>query len=88
MTKNISSYREILITNRAIKLLNSVLLENELEFNFFDDDDYIFAGKTGKPLQLNSFNSSIKVINSNLGKKESRRSNYPVTSSDILTFLF
>ncbi|MBO0445465.1 tyrosine-type recombinase/integrase [Enterococcus ureilyticus] len=30
--------------------------------------NYIFVGKTGKPIQVNSLNRSLKTMNANLGK--------------------
>lgn len=41
-------------------------LENKLKFK--GKTSYLFVGKTGKPIQINAFNNSLKAMNDKLGK--------------------
>lgn len=66
-TKTKASRRTIILSDRAIEILTTVINENKR----FDEDNiekYIFIGKTGKPIQLGSFNQSLYDANDRLGK--------------------
>ncbi|EOI53434.1 tyrosine-type recombinase/integrase [Enterococcus gilvus] len=66
MPKTLASYREIDLSNRAIEILDELILENKLKFKC--KTPYLFVGKTGKPIQINAFNNSLKTMNDKLGK--------------------
>lgn len=66
LPKTIASFREVDLSNRAIEIIEELLLENQLKFN--KKTQYLFVGKTGKPIQINSFNNSLKTMNDKLGK--------------------
>lgn len=66
MPKTLASYREIDLSNRAIEILDELILENKLKFK--SKTSYLFVGKTGKPIQINAFNNSLKTMNDKLGK--------------------
>ncbi|MEQ7196912.1 tyrosine-type recombinase/integrase [Enterococcus avium] len=66
MPKTLASYREIDLSNRAIEIIDELILENKLKFK--GKTSYLFVGKTGKPIQINSFNNSLKTMNDKLGK--------------------
>lgn len=66
MPKTLASYREIDLSNRAIEILDELILENKLKFK--GKTPYLFIGKTGKPIQINAFNNSLKTMNDKLGK--------------------
>lgn len=66
MPKTLASYREIDLSNRAIEILDELILENKLKFKC--RTPYLFVGKTGKPIQINAFNNSLKTMNDKLGK--------------------
>ncbi|MGM0253124.1 hypothetical protein IGJ99_000678 [Enterococcus sp. AZ095b] len=68
LPKTLSSFREVVLSNRSIEIIEELLLERDLKYN--NKSDYLFVGKTGKPIQLNAFNSSLKKANENLGKKK------------------
>lgn len=70
MTKTIASYREIDLSKRAIEILDIVILENQLKFDGYNQDSYIFIGKTGKPIQVNTLNNSLAYNNEKLGKQK------------------
>ncbi|WP_270344603.1 tyrosine-type recombinase/integrase [Enterococcus thailandicus] len=67
MPKTLASFREIGLSNRAIEILDELILENKLKFR--EKTNYLFVGKTGKPIQINSFNNSLKTMNAKLGDK-------------------
>lgn len=52
MTKTAASYRQISLSNRAIEMIQA----NEIKFKSSLTSNYIFVGKTGKPIQVNSLN--------------------------------
>lgn len=66
LPKTLASFREVDLSNRAIEIVEELLLENQLKFN--KKTPYLFVGKTGKPIQINSFNNSLKTMNDKLGK--------------------
>ncbi|MDT2637927.1 tyrosine-type recombinase/integrase [Enterococcus dongliensis] len=66
MPKTLASYREIDLSNRAIEIIDELILENKLKFKC--RTPYLFVGKTGKPIQINAFNNSLKAMNDKLGK--------------------
>lgn len=66
MPKTLASYREIDLSNRAIEIIDELILENKLKFK--GKTSYLFVGKTGKPIQINAFNNSLKTMNDKLGK--------------------
>lgn len=66
LPKTLASFREVDLSNRAIEIIEELLLENQLKFN--KKTQYLFVGKTGKPIQINSFNNSLKTMNDKLGK--------------------
>lgn len=66
MPKTLASYREIDLSNRAIEIIDELILENKLKFK--GKTSYLFVGKTGKPIQINAFNNSLKAMNDKLGK--------------------
>ncbi|MFU0785789.1 MAG: Site-specific integrase [Enterococcus gilvus] len=66
MPKTLASYREIDLSNRAIEIIDELILENKLKFK--GKTPYLFIGKTGKPIQINPFNNSLKTMNDKLGK--------------------
>jgi integrase len=66
MPKTLASYREIDLSNRAIEIIDELILENKLKFK--GKTPYLFIGKTGKPIQINAFNNSLKTMNDKLGK--------------------
>ncbi len=70
LPKTPSSYREIGLSNRAIEILDRVILENQLRFDDYSKDNFIFLGKTGKPIQVNTVASSLKYTNEKLGKNK------------------
>lgn len=71
-TKTKSSHRDLALSNRAIEILNEVIEQNE-KYNEVNDKKYIFVGKTGKPIRLNSFNQSLKEMNDKLGDKKIKK---------------
>lgn len=71
-TKTKSSHRDLALSNRAIEILNKVIEQNE-KYNEVNDKKYIFVGKTGKPIRLNSFNQSLKEMNDKLGDKKIKK---------------
>ncbi|MGX7125690.1 tyrosine-type recombinase/integrase [Enterococcus viikkiensis] len=66
MPKTLASYREIDLSNRTIEIIDELILENKLKFK--GKTSYLFVGKTGKPIQINAFNNSLKAMNDKLGK--------------------
>lgn len=70
LPKTKASYREIGISNRVIEILDRVILENQLRFDDYSKDDFIFVGKTGKPLQANTISQSLHYNNEKLGKNK------------------
>ncbi|EOL43351.1 tyrosine-type recombinase/integrase [Enterococcus caccae] len=62
-----SSFRTIGISSRVVKILTELLIEQEVKFN--NETKYLFVGKTGKPNQLNSFNTALKTANEKLGNE-------------------
>lgn len=71
MPKTLASYREIDLSNRAIEILDELILENKLKFKC--RTPYLFVGKTGKPIQINAFNNSLKTMNDKLGKDDIKK---------------
>ena len=66
LPKTKASYREVSLSNRAIEIIDELILENKLKFK--EKTSYLFVGKTGKPIQINSLNNSLKKMNDKLGK--------------------
>lgn len=66
--KTQASYRVINLSNRAMYILREAIEDNKIRFNDYSSNSYIFIGKTGKPIQTNSFNNSLKHTNEKLGK--------------------
>ncbi|MCM2138940.1 tyrosine-type recombinase/integrase [Vagococcus fluvialis] len=71
-TKTKASHRELFLSNRAIEILETVMDENK-KYDDVNEARYIFIGKTGKPIRLNSFNQSLKEMNDKLGKKKIKK---------------
>lgn len=69
MTKTNASFREIGLSKRAMFILDQVIVENELKFDDYSQDSYIFVGKTGLPIQVNTVNNSLAYNNEKLGKQ-------------------
>lgn len=69
LTKTAASYREIALSDRAAEILKTLIFENQIKFNN-KDNDYIFVGKTGKPIRITSFNASLKRMNEKLGENK------------------
>lgn len=67
MTKTNASYREIGLSARAMQILDQIIFENQLKLDDYNDDSYIFLGKTGKPIQVNTLNNALKYNNDKLG---------------------
>lgn len=70
MTKTNASFREIGLSKRAMFILDQVIVENELKFDDYSQDSYIFVGKTGLPIQVNTVNNSLAYNNDKLGKQK------------------
>lgn len=70
MTKTNASFREIGLSKRAMFILDQVIVENELKFDDYSRDSYIFVGKTGLPIQVNTVNNSLVYNNDKLGKQK------------------
>lgn len=70
MTKTMASYREIDLSHRAMEILDTVITENQLKFDGYNQDSYIFIGKTGNPIRVNTFNTSLTHNNEKLGKQK------------------
>lgn len=70
LPKTDASYRTIGISNRVIEILDTVISENKLKYNNYNENSYIFIGKTGKPIQINTFNTSLDYNNNKLGDKK------------------
>lgn len=68
MTKTNASYREIGLSNRAEEILDTIIFENQLKIDDYTKDSYIFLGKTGRPIQVNTLNNSLQYNNDKLGK--------------------
>lgn len=68
-TKTKASNRTIYLSNRAIEILETIIEENK-KYEDINFERYIFVGKTGKPIQLNAFNQSLKDTNDKLGDKK------------------
>lgn len=66
MPKTMSSYRTIGLSNRAVEIIEELVLENQVN----GKNDFLFVGKTGKPIQVNSFNNSLRHINERLGENK------------------
>lgn len=66
MPKTMSSYRTIGLSNRAVEIMDELVLENQLK----SKNNFLFVGKTGKPIQVNSFNNSLKYTNEKLGENK------------------
>lgn len=69
MTKTNASFREIGLSKRAMFILDQAIVENELKFDDYSQDSYIFVGKTGLPIQVNTVNNSLAYNNEKLGKQ-------------------
>ena len=52
----------------AVEIIEGLILEREIKFK--EQTNYLFGGKTGKPIQVNSFNTSLKKANESLGKNK------------------
>lgn len=52
----------------AVEIIEELILEKEIKFK--EPTNYLFVGKTGKPIQVNSFNASLKKANERLGKNK------------------
>lgn len=70
MTKTLASYREIDLSKRAMEILDKVILENQIKIDHYSNDSYIFVGKTGIPIQVNTLNASLAYNNEKLGDKK------------------
>ena len=68
LPKTMSSFRTLGISKRVVEILQELLIEQEIKFN--SESTYLFVGKTGKPIQLNSFNASLRTANDKLGKEK------------------
>ncbi|MGM0214908.1 tyrosine-type recombinase/integrase [Enterococcus sp. AZ109] len=68
LPKTAASYREVDLSNRAVEIIEELILENKLKFG--KKTCYLFLSKTGKPIQINSFNNSLKTMNDKLGDKK------------------
>ena len=64
----LASFRKVELSNRAVKIIEELILEREIKFK--EQTNYLFVGKTGKPIQVNSFNASLKKANESLGKNK------------------
>lgn len=67
LPKTMSSFRTIGVSKRVIEILEELTLEQRVKFK--NETTYLFVGKTGKPIQLNSFNASLNTANDKLGKE-------------------
>lgn len=68
LPKTLASFRKVELSNRAVKIIEELILEREIKFK--EQTNYLFVGKTGKPIQVNSFNASLKKANESLGKNK------------------
>ncbi|WP_373761274.1 tyrosine-type recombinase/integrase [Jeotgalibaca porci] len=62
-TKTINSTRDVAITKRTIHLVNKTIAENKLQADSVSNylpGEYLFATKSGTPIQINSFNLALK----------------------------
>src|SRR5699024_10089024 len=67
-----TSHREISMTDRCIELVKSRIIEQELEsIASGHDTGYIFSTASGTPIQIVSFNKSLKLAGEKLGMKNS-----------------
>lgn len=69
--KTLASYRETIMTNREIEILQELEFMNEIEKNInprYNDMGYIFTTRNGVPIQTNSFNLALKKANERLEK--------------------
>ncbi|MBS7577487.1 MULTISPECIES: site-specific integrase [unclassified Enterococcus] len=68
--KTEKSNRNIFLSNRCVEILDDIISNNQLKFNGYCSESFIFIGKTGKPLQANAINTSMKYMNEKLGKEK------------------
>ncbi|MGC6767585.1 tyrosine-type recombinase/integrase [Enterococcus sp. LJL51] len=64
LPKTLSSFREIGLSKRAIKIMKELILENTIKH---PNAEFLFVGKTGKPIQISAFNTALKTANNKLG---------------------
>ncbi len=63
LAKTDTSFRDIYLTDRAIKLLKTCLAENKIAMKStetYNDRGFIFTTWSGTPIQVNSFNRTLK----------------------------
>ncbi|WPL33075.1 tyrosine-type recombinase/integrase [Enterococcus faecalis] len=68
LPKTLASFRKVELSNRAVEIIEELILEREIKFK--EQTNYLFVGKTGNPIQVNSFNASLKKANESLGKNK------------------
>ena len=69
LTKTLSSYRTTNLTNREMEILDEFIKLNDITASAtvgFPETDYIFLNSRGKPMQRNSFNTSLQKANQRL----------------------
>lgn len=74
-TKTISSFRDVTLTKRTVALLETVLTENALQSKFsqkYNDRGFLFTTWSGTPLQINSFNQTLKRAAKKVGIPEEK----------------
>ncbi|WP_321388995.1 site-specific integrase [uncultured Enterococcus sp.] len=64
LPKTLASYRELGLSKRSIEILNELIIENQIKY---PGAEFLFVGKTGKPIQISSFNASLQRANEKLG---------------------
>ncbi|WP_290491089.1 MULTISPECIES: tyrosine-type recombinase/integrase [unclassified Aerococcus] len=70
--KTNTSHREISLTDRCIELVKSRIIEQELEsIAGGRDTGYVFSTASGTPIQIVSFNKSLKLAGEKLGMQNS-----------------
>jgi len=65
--KNIYSSRKVPLSNRAIEIVEEMILDNKMRFPNYNKDDYIFLGKKQFPITLHSFNGVLKTVEKETG---------------------
>ena len=69
--KNIFSNRKVELSNRAIEIMQEVLLDNFVKIGPLQPDDYIFVSNRGTPLTLHSFNQILHSVEAEIGINKS-----------------
>lgn len=69
LPKTNKSYRTVSLPERAIELLDEMIIFNEKRklHPDYNDQGYIFTTRTGTPIQVNSFNLSLKKTAARIG---------------------